>query len=235
MKKIISFGFLVFAILNLQGQVRTIDLSFNSNNMQFIKENGLSFKPVSDNPYEDIEGSPFFIDSFKEAVILLNTPDSKPIYLPKAKINLYTNEVIYQDENNKILTPSIEVKTIYFIDNLQSRKILYQFDYLNLNNKNYFVRTLNAGKYKLTQQYNLSFKEREVKPMLGMIPAKFSKQLHYWVSTNINEYMPISKISYKNVSNIIKLTDANIAWLKKENNRLDSQKSLIDFLNYLNL
>ena len=219
---------------NVISQNPNLDIKIENGSITILKENGLNFKDKKINKYQDIEGDPYYINEYKNALIYLDSNKKKPIFVAKAKIDLFANEFIYEDENNNLLTPTSNIFEINFIDNLINKKLLFKFEYVSINNKINVVRTYNNGKIKLQEQIKISLKDGTYNPMEGNLPKqRFIKTNYFYININ-SQLNYISKLNFKNINNILHLNNEIINWLNVKNNKLNTIDKIIEFLIYYN-
>ena len=223
------FSMLVCSIIlnnNLTAQNLTIDISNpgqgpSAGMVRVTNVGAIGDKKVTDLTYEDVEGTPFWDENWKPAILYFK---SGAIYkLPKAKLNLYTSEVHYTNEKEgELVAETNLIDKIIFFDSKDSSKIAAVFAVLfdHIDNKPAgFYRVFNNGAYQLILlQKNLT---------------SFFKKNYYGVYNN-GKTIPLKSLDKNSVLAAVPFNTSVQPWIKNTKNKLKSEEDFTALLNFYN-
>jgi hypothetical protein len=188
--------------------------------------NGRIFK----NKYGDVEGSPYFIDSFCYANI---TTSQGTVYQhTQIKIDLHSNEILLVTKDGKdMIAQEGLIKNILLIDSSKKAPETYFFragyPVIEQNTELTFYEVLSDGSIQLLKQNKKDITENK-NDMSGEIRKEFVLHEYYFVYINgeikkmkrekdfilelmqdkkdkINEYLKANKLNFKNAESITRL------------------------------
>ena len=235
------FSMLVCSIIvnnNLHAQNLTIDISNpgqgpSGGMVRVTNVSAIGDKKATGLTYEDVEGTPFWDEHWNSAILYFK---SGAIYkLPTAKLNLYTSEVHYENENGSELVAETNlIDKIAFLDSKDATKILAVFaalpDYID-NKPAGFYRVFNNGAYQLILLQKNLVKVSPYDALLQKSTTSFFKKTYYGIYNN-GKTIPLKGLD-KN--SILAAIPFNVeAWVKNTKNKLKSEEDFIALLNYYN-
>lgn len=237
------FSMLVCSIIvnnNLHAQNLTIDISNpgqgpSAGMVRVTNVSAIGDKKAASLTYEDVEGTPFWDEHWNSAVLYFK---SGAMYkLPKAKLNLYTSEVHYENENGSELVAETNlIDKIAFLDSKDATKILAVFavlpDYID-NKPAGFYRVFNNGAYQLILLQKNLVKVSPFDPLLGKNITSFFKKTYYGIYNN-GKTIPLKGLDKNSVLEAIPFNASIQPWIKNTKNKLKSEEDFIALLNYYN-
>lgn len=238
--------FLLLAVLvlissiHLKAQTLTIDVNEaskgpNPGMIMITNSAAIGDKKAKGLTYEDVEGSPFWDENWNSAILYFK---SGAMYkLPKAKLNLYTTEVHYINENGSELVAETNlIDKIVFLNSKDATKILAVFavqpDYID-NKPAGFFRVFNNGAYQLMLLQKNLVKVSPFDPLLGKNVTSFFKKTYYGIYNN-GKTIPLKGLDKNSVLEAIPFNASVEPWIKNTKNKLKSEEDFIALLNYYN-
>lgn len=238
--------FLLLAVLvlissiHLKAQTLTIDVNEaskgpNPGMIMITNSAAIGDKKAKGLTYEDVEGSPFWDETWNSAILYFK---SGAMYkLPKAKLNLYTTEVHYINENGSELVAETNlIDKIVFLNSKDATKILAVFavqpDYID-NKPAGFFRVFNNGAYQLMLLQKNLVKVSPFDPLLGKNVTSFFKKTYYGIYNN-GKTIPLKGLDKNSVLEAIPFNASVEPWIKNTKNKLKSEEDFIALLNYYN-
>jgi len=185
--------------------------------------------------YEDVEGTPFWDEHWNSAILYFK---SGAMYkLPKAKLNLYTSELHYKNENeDELVAETSLIDKIVFLDSKDATKILAVFaalpDYID-NKPAAFYRVFNNGDYQLILLEKNLVKVSPYDPLLGKNITSFFTKSYYGIYNN-GKTIPLKGLDKNSVLAAIPFYASVQPWIKNTKNKLKSEEDFIALLNYYN-
>ena len=237
------FSILVCSIIlnnNLTAQNLTIDISNpgqgpSAGMVRVTNVGAIGDKKVAGLAYEDVEGTPFWDEHWKPAILYFK---SGAIYkLPKAKLNLYTSEVHYTNEKEgELVAETSLIDKIIFFDSKDSSKISAVFavlpDYID-NKPAGFYRVFNNGAYQLILLQKNLVKVSPYDPLLGKNITSFFKKYYYGLYNN-GKTIPLKSLDKNSVLAAVPYNTSVQPWIKNTKNKLKSEEDFTALLNYYN-
>ena len=237
------FSILVCSIIlnnNLTAQNLTIDISNpgqgpSAGMVRVTNVGAIGDKKVAGLAYEDVEGTPFWDEHWKPAILYFK---SGAIYkLPKAKLNLYTSEVHYTNEKEgELVAETNLIDKIIFFDSKDSSKISVVFavlpDYID-NKPAGFYRVFNNGAYQLILLQKNLVKVSPYDPLLGKNITSFFKKYYYGLYNN-GKTIPLKSLDKNSVLAAVPYNTSVQPWIKNTKNKLKSEEDFTALLNYYN-
>jgi hypothetical protein len=237
------FSILVCSIIlnnNLTAQNLTIDISNpgqgpSAGMVRVTNVGAIGDKKVAGLAYEDVEGTPFWDEHWKPAILYFK---SGAIYkLPKAKLNLYTSEVHYTNEKEgELVAETSLIDKIIFFDSKDSSKISVVFavlpDYID-NKPAGFYRVFNNGAYQLILLQKNLVKVSPYDPLLGKNITSFFKKYYYGLYNN-GKTIPLKSLDKNSVLAAVPYNTSVQPWIKNTKNKLKSEEDFTALLNYYN-
>ena len=235
------FSMLVGSLLftsTLHAQNLTIDISNpgqgpSSGMVRITNVSAIGDKKATGLNYEDVEGTPFWDEHWNTALLYFK---SGAIYkLPKAKLNLYTAEVHYENEKEgELVAETSLIDKIVFLNSKDTTKILAVFaalpDYID-NKPAGFYRVFNNGAFQLILLQKNLVKVSPFDPLLGKNITSFFTKYYYGIYNN-GKTIPLKGLDKNSVLAAIPFNVE--AWVKNTKNKLKSEEDFIALLNYYN-
>jgi hypothetical protein len=245
-KKMAILRFLLLALvvfistIHLKAQTLTIDINEaskgpNPGMIMITNSSSIGDKKAKGLTYEDVEGTPFWDEHWNSAILYFK---SGAIYkLPKAKLNLYTSEVHYENEKEgELVAETNLIDKIAFLDSKEATKILATFavlpDYID-NKPAGFYRVFNNGAYQLILLQKNLVKVSPFDPLLGKNVTSFFKKTYYGIYNN-GKTIPLKGLDRNSVLEAIPFNASIQPWIKNTKNKLKSEEDFIALLNYYN-
>jgi len=237
------FSMLVCSIIvnnNLHAQNLTIDISNpgqgpSGGMVRVTNVSAIGDKKATGLTYEDVEGTPFWDEHWNSAILYFK---SGAIYkLPKAKLNLYTSEVHYENENGSELVAETNlIDKIAFLDSKDATKILAVFaalpDYID-NKPAGFYRVFNNGAYQLILLQKNLVKVSPYDALLQKSTTSFFKKTYYGIYNN-GKTIPLKSLDKNSIIAALPFNASVEPWIKNTKNKLKSEEDFIALLNYYN-
>lgn len=158
-----------------------VDVNPNSTNTITMM---LSKTINKNNSYSDYEGSPFLYDDYREATLVLN--NSTIIANVKIKINLFTNEIFYLQNNTESIAIDGLIKHIQLPKSIgDTQKVVYKsgFNFPNGIDNNFFLEVILDGKLKILNK-RTKFIAEQKNPLTGVVTRYFDESNKWFVSEN---------------------------------------------------
>jgi hypothetical protein len=237
------FSVLVGSLLftsTLHAQNLTIDISNpgqgpSGGMVRITNVSAIGDKKATGLTYEDVEGTPFWDEHWNSALLYFK---SGAIYkLPKAKLNLYTAEVHYENEKEgELVAETSLIDKIVFLNSKDATKISAVFavlpDYID-NKPAGFFRVFNNGAYQLILLQKNLVKVSPFDPLTGKNTTSFFTKSYYGIYNN-GKTIPLKGLDRNSVLSVIPFNAAVEPWIKNTKNKLKSEEDFITLLNYYN-
>ena len=237
------FSIIVCSIIlnnNLQAQTLTIDISNpgqgpSGGMVRITNSAAIGDKKAIGLTYEDVEGTPFWDEHWNSALLYFK---SGAIYkLPKAKLNLYTTELHYENEKDgELVAETSLIDKIIFLNSKDATKVLAVFavlpDYID-NKPAGFYRVLNNGAYQLILLQKNLVKVSPFDPLTGKNATSFFTKSYYGIYTN-GKTMPLKALDRNSILSVIPFNASIEPWIKNTKNKLKSEEDIIALLTFYN-
>ena len=245
-KKIAILRFLLMAVvifistIHLKAQTLTKDINEaskgpNPRMIMITNSSAIGDKKAKGLTYEDVEGTPFWDEHWNSAILYFK---SGAMYkLPKAKLNLYTTEVHYENEKEgELVAETSLIDKIVFLNPKDANKVLAAFavlpDYID-NKPAGFFRVFNDGAYQLILLQKNLVKVSPFDPLTGKNATSFFTKSYYGIYNN-GKTIPLKALDRNSVLSVIPFNAAVEPWIKNSKNKLKSEEDIIALLNYYN-
>lgn len=185
--------------------------------------------------YGDMHGSPFWNDKWAPALLYLNR--GTIVKLKQVKMNLYTQEVHYLDNNGAELAAETGlVSKVVFLKAEDSTKVLSVFearpDYTDNNGKAYF-QVLDTGKVQLLLLQKILRRQENYNALSGKWESGFFSKYHYAISNN-GRITPLTALNSNTIAAAIPADTVSKEWLRQNRNKLKNEAEVISFLDFYN-
>jgi hypothetical protein len=238
---IILFVFLIFISRNTQAQI-TMDVGTQSSNwgstnsVNVVDPSTLGKKKVELINYSDIEGSPYNNSKWSKAFLYLK--NGNLIKIDRVKLNMFTNEVDYMNNNNvEMVLEAFNFKKIVIMKQEDTSHIASIFecfpDMTDATKGEAFYRVLNGGTVQLYALDKTILKTGAYDPLLGKEPKSFFTKKFYAI-TNAGAFSPLKILDRNTILPIVKSHQADEDWLDGSHNKLKSEKEVIAFFEFFN-
>ena len=188
---------------------------------------------VSDFDYSDVRGSAFWDDHWNTAMFYTST---NSILVGAVKLNLYANEIWYQDQNGKplVVKPGVVKKIVFYKAN-DTSTIIMQFIYMETigEGPNHYVQILNDGKTQLLKLTSIKLYKGSPDVLNGKEEYGFSNKADYYVFHN-HEIKKLKSLTRDEVLTTLQASSGDEAWLKQTSNKLKNENDYIAFFNHYN-
>lgn len=190
-------------------------------------------KRIDDISYTDVQGSPFWENNWKAAIFILT--NGGVAKAAKAKLNLYTNEVHFINDNIELACDNSQIQKIYFFNAKDTSKTEAVFESLpDLAAKSsVYYKVMNEGKFRLLKLTKVLLKENDYNAALGKKEYSFYSKVNYAVADG-EKITPIKSLNKTGIFSAIPQAIENLDWLRINNNNLKNELDIIYFLIYLN-
>jgi predicted RecB family nuclease len=185
--------------------------------------------------YADVEGTPFWDDHWTPAYLVLR--NNTTVKLDKVKLNIFTSQVHYIDSSGtELVTDPSMVRRLILLKPKDTTKVFAAFEAfpdLTDNNKLFYYRVMNEGKYRLVELQKTIIKNSDYDPLQGKKESRFTNQDIYAIA----EYRylhPVQSLEHDRIAEELGLKPEDEKWLKDNRNKLKSEPDVVAFLNYLN-
>ena len=185
--------------------------------------------------YPNVEGSPYWKDSWGRALVQLK--NGGEYLVEKVNLNLYTGELEFIDNAEvKMTVEPDKIEKIFFLKENDSTSVASAFVtlYNHIDKKPFaFYQVRNNGFFQL-----LSFEKSVVMksppdPFVEKKPSYFSTKSYYTIYNN-GKINPLKSLDQENIFSAIKVYEEDLAWLKKNKNKLKTAVDVISFLDFYN-
>jgi hypothetical protein len=238
---IILFVFLIFISRNTQAQI-TMDVGTQSSNwgstnsVNVVDPSTLGKKKVELINYSDIEGSPYNNSKWSKAFLYLK--NGNLIKIDRVKLNMFTNEVDYMNNNNvEMVLEAFNFKKIVIMKQEDTSHIASIFecfpDMTDATKGEAFYRVLNGGTVQLYALDKTILKTGAYDPLLGKEPKSFYTKKFYAI-TNAGAFSPLKILDRNTILPNVKSHQADEDWLDGSHNKLKSEKEVIAFFEFFN-
>lgn len=182
----------------------------------------------------NIKGSPFFKDEWLNASIY--GLDSKKIAIVKARINTNGNQLHFLDQqDNEMVADKSKIKKVALFDEASADSIYFAMGFNDSKNEvvsNYLLQILNKGEVLLLKKHTNNVVKKD--SLFGAINVYyFAPMYDYYIQLGINKIEKIKKLDLKNLTAILPKKELITNYVKL-NNKIKSEKEIIEFLNYYN-
>ena len=237
-RKCLWFCMSVLAMMmRVSGQLRLEQIPLSP-----VKSNTGFFVYGADNlkkeiPYSTINGTPFWNNEFKIAMIYLN--DGEAYGICPVKLNIATNEIHFLNRDGKELVAQHGIinKIVFYKSDTPARVLTVFRNDIELvaaqsKYKDLYVEELNQGK---TQLLKVSRKSLQVTDSLFGTKKKYTFRLEetYFIMQNAKLYS-LKKLSAKEILPWLYLDKPSESWTKKRGINFAREKDILVLFDYLN-
>lgn len=231
---------LLFGFLSAKAQVQSMEVGDPSSvggNYGTVRYHDPSTIGQKSAPltYADISGSPFWDENWKPAFLFLSA--GTVIKLKNVRINLYTNEIHYLDNNSKEWAAQTGIiQKIIFLNEKDTSKITSVFEFFADpvdNSKIVYYRVLNNGKFRLLELRRSYINTSPYDPLQGKTVSSFFFKSTYAV-TDSTLTKPLKGLNRNNILPFIYPDNNWEQWLNQSGNKLTAEKEVIAFLDHVN-
>jgi hypothetical protein len=207
----------------------------NYSSINFLDAAGLGQKKVENISYDDVRGSAFWTESWNSALFFLS--GNKIVKVPKARLNLYTDEVHYLSKSGvEYSFENTKVLKVIFFKGPDSTTILGMFeslpDSLSPTNISYY-QVLNNGKFRLLILKKNLVKEGEYDPTAGKREHSFYSKSSYVIANDQN-IIPMKSFNQTGIFEMIHASPEQEQWAFDNKNKLKTESQVVSFFNYCN-
>ena len=185
--------------------------------------------------YADIEGSPFWSDKWTPAFLYLS--GGSIVKLKSVKLNFYTNQIHYLDNNGtELVTDGSLIKKLVFLQREDSTKVLSIFeaypDFIGNKGLAYY-RVLNDGRYRLMEMKKSLITTAPYDALAGKSVSSFFSKTYYALTNNA-EVNTLKALNKEAVYEIVHPDSAMEDWVKQNKNKLKNDTEVLSFLDFVN-
>ena len=238
--KLFLFALVYSTLLNFaSAQAPTLDINGASaggyGQVKFNNAAAIGQKSNDKLDYSEVRGKYFWQEEWNPAILILNA--GKSYKVRKAKLNFYTSDVIYIDNNlSELAAQTGLVKKIVFFSTSDTARVIGAFIQLarkSADGKEHFYQLLNDGKIQLLKSTTVTLRKGTYDPMVGKDQYSFNSTYDYFIS-NSGIISPLKSISKSSIISTLNLDDSDNKWLTSNKNKLKNETDVVSFLNYLN-
>jgi hypothetical protein len=203
--------------------------------VRFTDPGAIGRKDAESITYADVEGTPFWDDHWTPAYLILRS--NSTVKLDKVKLNTYTGQVHYIDSSGtELVTDPSFVPRLVLLKPKDTTKVFAAFEAfpdLTENNKLFYYRVMNDGKYRLVQLQRSIIKNSDYDPLQGKKESRFTN-LDFYAIAEYRYLHPIRTLEFDRITDELAIKADDEKWLKDNRNKLKSEADVVAFLNYLN-
>jgi hypothetical protein len=242
--KIISYLLLIILISgSIKGQAQiTMDVGNQSSNwgstnsVNVVDPSTLGKKKMELINYSDIEGSPYNNPKWSKAFLYLK--NGNLVKIDRVKLNMYTNEVDYMNNNNvEMVLEAANFKRIIIMKQEDTSHIAAIFecypDMTDATKGESFYRVLNGGTVQLYTLEKAILKTGAYDPLMGKDPKSFYTKKFYAL-TNTGAFSPLKILDRNTILPLVKSHQVDEDWLDASHNKLKNEKEVIAFFEFFN-
>jgi hypothetical protein len=208
----------------------------STSSVNVVDPSTLGNKKIDILNYSDIDGSPFYSLKWSKAFLYLK--NGNLIKLDKVKLNMYSNEVNYINNNNvEMVLEAFHFKRILLMKQEDTSHIAAIFecypDMVDDSKGEAFYRLLNVGHVQLLALDKSILKTGAYDPLLGKNPKSFYTKKFYGLS-NMGVFSAVKVLERNTILPIIKSHQVDEDWLNSQHNKLRNETDVTSFLAYFN-
>ena len=228
--------FLIFNILSASlchAQLQTLDFNGAYGRVMYNDPVSIGQKKVNNINYSETRGEYFWDEDWSPGILVLK--NGKGFKFGKVRLNLYTNEVHYLDNQSIELSVPVDLlKEMILFSPKDSISIIASFQVLNgltKDNKGHCFQVLNDGKIQLLKYTSIIMRKNTYDPLRGEDEYTFSSSTDYYVR-NVNSIKLLKDISKKSLASIENIPVPQLEeWTKS---KIKREADVIEFFNFLN-
>ena len=207
----------------------------NMNNNNVVGWNNVPTNLIKEKvDYTDIKGNYFWNQSWLPASVSME--NGATYTLTKAKLNLYTNEIHFVNDNHAELAIENKfIKSLTFYSSTDTSKIAIfkNLTQSTLRNRECLTQILVDGKIQFLKKASVKLIKRETDPLLAKTEMIFEPRETYFINYK-GRIQELNSISRGNLFELIEEINSDEAWLKAQKNKLRNENEVISFLFYRN-
>jgi hypothetical protein len=208
----------------------------STNSVNVVDPSTLGKKKIELINYSDIEGSPFYIPKWSKAFLYLK--NGNLVKIDRIKLNMYTNEVDYLNNNNvEMVLDAYNFKRIILMKQEDTSHIAAIFDCFpdmaDATKGEAFYRVLNGGTVQFYSLEKSILKTGAYDPLLGKDPKSFYTKKFYAL-TNAGAFSPLKILDRNTILPLVKSHQSDEDWLDGSHNKLKNEKEVIAFFEFFN-
>ncbi len=185
--------------------------------------------------YADISGSPFWDDKWKPAFLFLRAGNT--LKLKNVKLNLYTNDVHYLDNDGKEWAAETgSVQKLILLNEKDTNRIASVFEaFADIKDKSKiaYYKVLNNGKFRLLEMRRSYINTSQYDALQGKSVSSFFLKSSYAITDSIST-QPVKALNRNNILPLVYPAYGLEQWLLQSGNKLNTEKEVIAFLDYVN-
>src|SRR6478736_57106 len=213
----------------------------NLNNNNVVGWNNPPSSLVRENvSYSDVKGDCYWNPQWLRARV--TTKNGEVYNIPKAKLNLYSEEIHYINDDGLERALKNGVSTVVFYSRVDTSKIGVFKSIKGLpvpdkdsdiKVKEVYTQVLAEGKIRFLKLTIIKLIQREGDAMTRTLEWNFEPRESYFIEENYN-IQPLGSINKEHLFALVKKADGDEEWLKLNKNKLKKEIDVIAFLNYKN-
>ncbi len=208
--------------------------------MGFVRWNDpasyLGQKKPEELTYADVEGTPFWMDHWNPAYLILHNNGS--VRLQQVKLNIYTGQIHYIDSaGHELVADASQVPRLILMKEKDTSVVLASFEaYPSLYDgaRLFYYRVLGEGEKFRLMEFQQSFvKKSDYDPLQGKKESRFFIKRQYVIAEYA--YMhPLTSLDHDNIMQELEWKKDDDQWLRDHRNKLRSESEVVEFLDHLN-
>lgn len=181
--------------------------------------------------YSDVKGHYFYDEDFRAAKGTTKT--GEVISISQAKLNLFSNEVWYVQEQAEYAASADQIRQLTLLGNSEKHTSDAVFETQNINGVDVFLQVMNSGDIRLLKWRITELKRGEYDAMLGKFDYRFMQRNQFFIQRG-KMVVRIKKLSAKNISAFVNLSPLVKQWLELNKSKLETESEVATFLEYYN-
>ena len=238
-RALLLVAIIMIACMHVNAQQLQMDVRDFDNNIQMFDPAKPGAGKGAIVRYADIEGTPFWNEQWNPAIVYFNNGSKAKIN--QAKLNLYTNEIHYlNNEGTELVVENEGITRLVFLNKNNLSQPLASFALLVNHNTNRaigntieFYRVFNAGEYQLILLQKQLVKTSPYDPLQGKSIVSFYTKKEYAIYHK-GQVKGLNDLDRNSVLSALPQINNVENWLKQNNSKLKSETQVIAFLNYYN-
>jgi len=181
--------------------------------------------------YSDVKGHYFYDEDFRAAKGV--TKEGEVISIPQAKLNLFSNEVWYAQDQTEYTASADQFQRLIFLGDPETHTSDVVFETQKVNGVDGFVQVMNSGDIKLLKRRITELRRGEYDAMLGKFDYRFMQRNQFFIERG-KAVVRIKKLNEKNLTAFVSFSPSVKEWLEVNKNKLETETEVATFLEYYN-
>jgi len=236
LSKYLVLSLFVFVSDFVVAQQLTMDVRDFDGNVKVFDPSSINAGKNTLISYTDIEGTPFWNEKWNPAILFFNNGSKAKIN--QAKLNLYTNEIHYiNNEGKELAVDNNGITRLVFLNKNNLTQPIASFALLMnhiTGNGTAYYKVLNAGLFQLILLQKQLIKTSPYDPIQGKSITSFYSKKDYAIY-NEGKIIPLRDLDKTSVLTAIPVNTITADWLNSTKSKLRNEKEVIEYLEQVNL